>query len=65
MERVGDLKKHDVWVVVFMAEHNALAKAAHSMLFVVILQSIQALFHRSILFRLLRLCANLIAAKRI
>jgi hypothetical protein len=65
MERVGDLEEHDVWVAVLVAEHHTLAEAAHAMLFVVTLQTRQALFNRRVLLRLCILCADSVAAERV
>ena len=37
-ESIGNLQHQDVWVVVFMADKDALARPSHAMLFVVLLQ---------------------------
>ena len=63
MKAIRNLKQHDVRVVVLVAKHNALAEASHTILLIVCLQSVQALFDGGILLGLLGFCADFVAAE--
>ena len=52
-------------MVVFVADQNALARPAHTMLFVVLFKSLQPCKHRRILFRLAILCAERVVTERV
>lgn len=51
-EGVGDLQHQDVWVVVLVADEDGFAGAAHAVVGVVILETLQAGEDRRVFFRL-------------
>lgn len=62
-ECVGDLQHQNVWVVVFMADQDPFARSPHAMLFVMLLQPLQARDHRGVFFGLVFLRAEGVVAE--
>lgn len=63
-KRVRNLQHQDMWVIVLMADEDALAGSTHAMLIVVLFQSLQASEHRGVFFRLVLFGAEGVVAKR-
>ena len=64
-KRVRNLQHQDVRVVVLVAHQHTLARAAHAMLLVVLLQAAQTRRHGRILLRLVLLGAKCVVGQRV
>lgn len=61
---VRNLQHQNVWMVVLVADQDALAGSAHAMLYVVLFQSLQAREHRGVLLWLMLFGTKGVIAKR-
>ena len=61
---VRNLQHQNMWVIVFVADQDALAGSAHAMFDVVLFQSLQTCKHRGVLFWLVLFGTERIIAER-
>ena len=63
-KRVRNLQHQNVWMVVLVADQDALAGSAHAMLYVMLFQPLQAREHRGVLLWLMLFSTKGVIAKR-
>lgn len=64
-ERIGYLQHQNVWVVVLVANEDALAGSSHAMLFVMLLEPLESSHDRRVLLRLCLLDTERVVGQRV